>query len=38
MMLIRWRKSDRKEARKTDDLTEEEYEALVAQHLRGPRA
>jgi putative membrane protein len=37
MMLIRWRKSDRKEARKTDDLSEEEYEALVAEHLRGPR-
>jgi len=37
MLLIRWRKSDRKEARKTDDLSEEEYEALIAQHLRGPR-
>jgi putative membrane protein len=37
MMMIRWRKSDRKEARKTDDLSEEEYEALVAEHLRGPR-
>ena len=37
MLLIRWRKSDRKEARKTDDLTEAEYEELVRQHLRGPR-
>jgi putative membrane protein len=38
MLLIRWRKSDRKEARKTDDLSEEEYEALIAQHLKRPRA
>ena len=38
MLLIRWRKSDRKEARKTDDLSEEEYQALVAAHLRGPRS
>jgi len=37
MMLIRWRKSDRKEAKKTDDLTEAEYEALVEAHLRGQR-
>lgn len=33
MLMIRWRRSDRAEARKTDELSDEDYEALVQQHL-----
>jgi cytochrome c oxidase assembly factor CtaG len=37
MLFIRWGKSDRKTAKAVDDLTDEEFEALANQHLKGPR-
>jgi putative membrane protein len=38
MLMMRWRRSDRAEARKADELTDEEYEILVQQHLRVGRS
>lgn len=36
LLFIRWSRSDRREARTYDDLTDEQYAALTHQHLRGP--
>jgi len=37
LLFARWQRSDRREARSYDDLTDEEYAALAAEHLRGRR-
>jgi putative membrane protein len=37
ILLVRWMRSDRKEAKTYDDLTDEEYEALTQEHLRQGR-
>jgi cytochrome c oxidase assembly factor CtaG len=37
LLFVRWSKVDRKEAKKLDDLSDEEMEELTQQHLRGPR-
>ena len=38
ILLVRWMRSDRKEAKSFDDLSDEEYEAMTQAHLRGDRA
>ncbi|MBW4041342.1 MAG: cytochrome c oxidase assembly protein [Acidobacteria bacterium] len=35
LLFVRWLRSDRREAKRIDDLSDEEYAALAAQHLRG---
>ncbi|MGN6445658.1 cytochrome c oxidase assembly protein [Amnibacterium sp.] len=35
LLFVRWLRSDRREAQHFDELSDEEYEALSAQHLRG---
>lgn len=35
LLLLRWARSDRREASSFDELTDEQYDALVGQHLRG---
>ena len=35
LLFVRWLRSDRREARQYDDLTDEEYAELAARHLRG---
>jgi putative membrane protein len=37
LLFVRWSRVDRKEAKKLDDLTDEEMDALTQEHLRGPR-
>jgi putative membrane protein len=37
ILLVRWMRSDRKEAKSYDDLSDEEYEAMTQAHLRGER-
>jgi putative membrane protein len=36
ILIIRWNRIDRGEAKKLDDLSDEEMEALTREHLRGP--
>jgi len=36
ILIIRWNRIDRGEAKKLDELTDEEMEALTREHLRGP--
>jgi cytochrome c oxidase assembly factor CtaG len=36
LLIARWSRSDRREARSFDDLSDEEYTALVTAHLHGP--
>lgn len=36
-LFIRWSRQDKREAKKIDDLTDEEMDALLAEHLKGPR-
>ncbi|MFJ6653032.1 cytochrome c oxidase assembly protein [Microbacterium sp. NPDC091313] len=38
LLLVRWMRADRTEAKSFDDLSDEEYEALTQAHLRGDRA
>lgn len=35
LLFVRWLRSDRREAKRFDDLTDEEYAELTARHLRG---
>lgn len=35
ILMIRWMRSDRRDAAGVDDLPDEEYDALVQEHLRG---
>ena len=35
ILMVRWMRSDRKEAKSYDDLSDEEYEAMTQAHLRG---
>jgi len=35
ILMIRWMRSDRSDAAGVDDLPDEEYDALVQEHLRG---
>lgn len=35
ILMIRWMRSDRRDAAGFDDLPDEEYDALVQEHLRG---
>jgi putative membrane protein len=37
ILMVRWMRSDRKEAQGFDDLTDEEYDAMTQAHLRGER-
>lgn len=37
ILMIRWMRSDRVEAKGFDDLTDEEYDAMTRAHLRGER-
>ena len=37
MLFIRWSQTDKKAAKAIDDLSDEEFEALARQHLKGPR-
>lgn len=37
ILFIRWSQSDRREAKKLDELTDEQMEELTRAHLRGPR-
>ncbi len=37
ILFIRWSRSDRREAKKLDELTDEQMEELTREHLRGPR-
>lgn len=37
ILMVRWMRSDRKEAKVYDDLTDEEYEAMTQAHLHGER-
>jgi putative membrane protein len=37
ILLVRWMRSDRKEAKSFDDLSDEEYDAMTQAHLRGER-
>lgn len=37
ILMVRWMRSDRKEAKVYDDLTDAEYEELTQAHLRGER-
>ncbi len=36
ILIIRWNRIDRSEAKSLDDLSDEEMEALTREHLRGP--
>jgi len=36
ILIIRWNRIDRSEAKTLDDLSDEEMQALTEQHLRGP--
>jgi len=33
-LFIRWQRSDRREAREVDDLTDEQMDALTREHLQ----
>ncbi|MGT2425048.1 cytochrome c oxidase assembly protein [Amnibacterium kyonggiense] len=35
LLFVRWLRSDRRESQQFDDLSDEEYERLAAEHLRG---
>ncbi|GAA2749067.1 cytochrome c oxidase assembly protein [Amnibacterium kyonggiense] len=35
LLFVRWLRSDRRESQRFDDLSDEEYERLAAEHLRG---
>jgi putative membrane protein len=37
LLFVRWARSDRRDARRFDELSDEELDALTQQHLRGPR-
>jgi putative membrane protein len=37
ILMVRWMRSDKREAKTYDDLTDEEYEAMTQAHLRGER-
>jgi cytochrome c oxidase assembly factor CtaG len=37
LLFIRWTRQDKREAKKIDELTDQEMDALLAEHLRGPR-
>ena len=37
VLFIRWQRTDRREAKKLDELSDEEMEALTREHLRMPR-
>lgn len=37
ILMVRWMRTDRAEAKSFDDLTDEEYDEMTRAHLRGPR-